>query len=212
MTLRRLEEFTKTNIIRDKTGVEGGYVDNVKDRGGETNHGITIGLAKQYRQGLIQQFGWNGQMRDLSLEMAYWLYDMAFWRPLNLDAVIQRHPLIADKMFDLGINAGGGVPVRHLQTILNIMNREQRLWGDLIVDGGMGPATLGALDAYIKHRGLEGIFRLLVLQLSLQGDHYVTCCLTREQNEEFAFGWAGRVARDIAIYAEVLGFTEHYMR
>lgn len=206
MSLVNLEDFTKENIIADKTGVEGGYVNNPDDRGGETNHGVTKTLALQHISKLRNLFNWDGDMRNFTQQMAFWVYDYVFWRPLFLDDVIQRHPLIADKLFDVGINAGGVVSISHLQTILNVNNKQQSLYPDIQVDGNMGPGTLAALDAYIANRGLEGIKRLLVLLLAMQGAFYVKISVGRERNETFTYGWAGRVSRDIGVYDRILGF------
>lgn len=202
--LTRLEDYTRENIIRDKTGVEGGYVNNRHDRGGETNHGITAAVANELRVKLIQRFGWDGTMRNLTKEMAYWIYRVKYWDPMYLDDVLLRHPVIADKMFDVGINAGPTTTVRHLQTLLNLNNRMGKLYLDIKVDGWMGPKSLATLDAYRDHRGVEGLKRLVIMLTCLQGAHYTTITERREENEEFFYGWTGRVERDWLNYAMVL--------
>ena len=45
----KLTDYNAVTIIADKTGVEGGYVNNPNDLGRETNHGITIALATDYK-------------------------------------------------------------------------------------------------------------------------------------------------------------------
>lgn len=202
--LTRLVDYTKKNIIRDKTGVEGGYVNNPNDRGGETNHGITRSVAVDNQAKLHALFGWDGNMKNLTTDMAYWVYEARYWHPMYLDDVIKRHPVIADKMFDVGINAGPPTVVRHIQTLLNLNNRMGKLYPDIKVDGWMGPKTISTLDAYKDRRGVEGMHRLIVMLTCMQGYHYVNITEHREKNEEFFYGWSGRVERDWMNYAEVL--------
>ena len=38
----------KTKIINEIIGVEGGYVNDPSDSGGETNFGITVAVARQF--------------------------------------------------------------------------------------------------------------------------------------------------------------------
>lgn len=202
--LSRIEDFTKENIIRDKTGVEGGYVNNPRDRGGETNHGITIAVAQKNRADLVAKFRWDGSMRNLTKEMAFWIYEKDYWKPMYLDDVILHHPVVADKMFDVGINAGPTTVVKHLQQLLNLNNRMGKLYPDIKVDGWMGPTSIRTLGYYRDRRGLEGMRRLIIMLTCLQGAHYATITDRREENEEFFYGWTGRIERDWMNYAEVL--------
>jgi lysozyme family protein len=203
--MNKLSDFTKTNIIRDKTAVEGGYVKNVNDSGGETNHGITAALANDYRQQLVNLYSWNGKMINLSVTMAYYLYETHFWKRLYCDDLVKRHPLFADKLFDMAINMGATTAATYFQQILNANNNRGALYADLKVDGFIGPATLRALDAYLRNRGKEGINRALCALLAEQGHHYLNLVQMRAKDEEFYYGWAGRVSRDMGIYVNVLG-------
>lgn len=200
----KLTDYNAVTIIADKTGVEGGYVNNPNDLGRETNHGITIALATDYKAKLVSQFGWNGKMIDLSLDAAKWLYRTHFWDRMSGDALLAIHPLIADKTFDVCINSGVSKGVSNLQTVLNLNNNRQKLYPDIPVDGGCGARTIDALKAYVAVRGKEGIERLLVALLVSQGDIYNEITIKREQNEEFYYGWLGRVTRDTKLYAKLL--------
>lgn len=205
--LSKLADYNRVSIITDKTGVEGGYVDDPNDSGGETNHGITVGLANQYKAELTSQFNWDGTMRNLSLDMAMWLYTTHFWNKMRLDDVLAVHPLIADKLFDIGINTGKVAAVKMIQVQLNLLNYHGKFWPDMVVDGGLGTITIKALQAFASRRGNEGISRLLIGLLSDQGAYYRDLTLRREKDEDFYFGWLGRVTRDVGHYAVLLGIA-----
>lgn len=205
MTLSKYADFTQPNIIEDKTNVEGGYVNNKKDSGGETNHGITAGLANDYKKELLQLFQWDGTMKNLSRDMAYWLYKTHFWKRAGCDGLWLRHALLADKVFDMAINMGVTTAGSYLQQILNANNNLGSLYADLKVDGWLGDTTMKALDAFIKKRAAEGVNRLLCALLAEQGHHYLQLVQKRDKDEEFYYGWCGRVSRDMCIYVNVLG-------
>jgi choloylglycine hydrolase len=56
---------------------------------------------------------------------------------------------IAVELFDTAVNMGVGISARFLQEALNLMNRNQQDWNDLVVDGLCGKNTL---IAYKKAR------------------------------------------------------------
>lgn len=200
-----LSSYTKSVIIKDKIVVEGGHVDNANDSGGETKYGITALLANDYKTKLVALFKWDGLVKNLSLDMAYWLYETHFWARMYCDDLMKRHPLFADKLFDMSINMGVTAAGSYFQQILNANNNRGTLYADLKVDGYMGPTSLKALDAFIAKRGNEGINRALCALLAEQGHHYLNLVQKREKDEEFYYGWAGRTSRDMNIYANVLG-------
>lgn len=188
----KLTDFNRDVIITRYTAIEGGYVNDPKDLGGETNHGITVGLARQYEAELIKRFNWDRTMRNLSKEMANWLYVTEFWNKLYGDRLFKVHPLIADKVFDISINAGKTRGVRFLQEYLNVNNNEQKLYADLVADGWMGDKTFKAIDAYIKARGNEGLKLMLHSLIARQTAYYIDISMGREANERFSYGWITR--------------------
>lgn len=186
---------TKEYIIQSKTRLEAGYVNNPKDRGGETNHGITYALANEPKNLAIlkSRFNWDGKMVNLTKEMAYYLYDNEFWVKLYLDRIFQHYPLVADKIFEMGINTGRGKVATSLQRILNAANRNERDFKDLKVDGSIGPATYEALKGFVRKRGNRGELQLLMGLTSCQGYHYLEITENRPDNEEFFVGWLERI-------------------
>lgn len=196
---------TKWDVIRDKTAVEAGYVNNPKDLGRETNFGVTKATAEEYRH-LWAKYKWNGDMRTMPKQLAFEIYDLGWWSKMFLDDVWELSIPLAERLFDFGINAGRANAGRCLQEILNVLNKEQKLWPDLVIDGGIGPKTIDALRAYVNvnRRDPEAIEKLTMMMFSAQNYHYVLISLKRAANEEFTNGWVNRVWRDFKLYANWL--------
>lgn len=184
--------FSKENIIKHYTGVEAGYVNNPNDLGGETNHGITKAVANKHKTTLIQRFGWDGNMRNLTTPMAYYIYEVDYWNRVRGDDLLRIMPAIADKMFDIAINMGTSRAVTYLQEFLNAMNNQSKLYLDLKVDGAIGNITISTLTTYATIRKVGGLKRLLHYLIAAQTHHYINISLVREQNETFTYGWIGR--------------------
>ncbi len=138
----------KHNAIEAIFKHEGGYVNDPKDSGGETNWGITIWVARQY--------GYKGDMKDMSKSMAHAIYAKRFWDALSLDQVEQLSPVIASELLDTGVNQGVGRAAEILQRALNALNNVGKLYSDIRINGDIGPATLAALTAYLDKRGADG--------------------------------------------------------
>lgn len=117
-------------ILKLSTNNEGGYVNDPKDPGGPTNHGITIGTLRAYRgQATIQD------VKSLTLAQANEIYVANYWKPIWGDQL----PAGLDyAMFDFGINSGVSRAVKTLQGIV----------GNVAIDGVMGPKTIAAVLAY----------------------------------------------------------------
>ena len=124
-TITTVSEMTKDFIIRHAVAVEAGYVNDPADSGGETNHGITIATATEYKKDLVDKFNWDGKMINLTEAMAMYIYDKGWWQRLALDDIIAIHPFIADRLFDFGINAGRSRGAIALQRSINSFNRSQ---------------------------------------------------------------------------------------
>ena len=197
-------KMTKEWIIKSKTAIEAGYVNNPKDPGGETKCGITLVKALEFKDQLVKLFNWQGKIIDLTEEMAFYIYEQDFWIKPKLDQIFLRHPFIADRLFDLGINAGQKTPIKYMQELLNVFNREQKLYPDIVADGSIGKGTLDALDAFIRIRGNEGIMRLVTMMFCEQGHHYKKTAEARPASEEFEYGWAGRVHEQLNLYFDMI--------
>lgn len=160
---------------------EGGYVDHPADRGGPTRWGITERVARAQ--------GYRGDMRDLPRDEAARIYRRIYWTRPRFDDVAERAPAAAAELFDTGVNMGPGVAAGFLQRALNALNRGERDYADIGVDGRIGPRTLAALDAYLDFRGAEGEAVLVKALEVLQGERYLSLAERRPANEAFLYGW-----------------------
>lgn len=97
---------------------EGGYVNDLRDPGGETKYGIS---KRAYP---------NENIKDLTIERAYELYKRDYWDPLLIDQI---PPKVRFPLFDTAVNSGVRQAVRLLQKTVGTTQ-----------DGIIGPKTLQA--------------------------------------------------------------------
>lgn len=160
---------------------EGGFSDHSNDRGGATNWGITESVARAN--------GYGGDMRAMPQTFAREVYKRRYWLEPGFGKVALLSQTIAEELADTGVNMGPATAVRFLQRALNVMNLEHTVFPDLVVDGELGPGTLNALGAYLKHRPREGERVLLTALNCLQGNRYIEIVEARPSQEAFLFGW-----------------------
>lgn len=164
-----------------KTGrAEGGYVDDPEDSGGETNRGITVKVARRY--------GYWGNMRDLTPENAERIAKQTYWDVMLLDEVASLSAQIAAELFDTGFHAGPTRAVAMLQRSLNALNRQEKDYDDMLVDGQAGPRTLKALALFINRRRFAIKIMLRALN-GLQLEYYMSLVERRQKDERFLNGW-----------------------
>jgi len=171
----------KTKFINKIIDVEGGYVDDPDDSGGETNFGITRRVARRY--------GYHGPMKNLPRNLAFEIYANLYWNKLNLDRVEKLSPSIAQELADTGVNQGTGRAAEFLQRSLNVLNNRQKLYNDITVDNDVGNITIKALTKYLEIRGAAGEIVIFNMLNCLQGAFYITLAERREKDEKFIFGW-----------------------
>jgi len=160
---------------------EGRYVNNPADKGGPTCFGITQAVARAN--------GYAGPMQQLPREEAAAIYRRLYWLRPRLDEVAKRSARIAAELFDTGVNMGPAVAVTFMQRALTALNRNGTDYPDLTPDGRVGPATLAALDAFLKLRGANGGETVLLRALeALQGERYLRLAERRPAKEAFFTG------------------------
>lgn len=177
--------------------IEGGYVNDPKDRGGETWAGIArkknpswegwpIIDSLKSRPGFPKSLDENTRLKALKDSF----YKANYWNPLRLDDVVDSN--IAKKLFDISVNCGPGVAAKFLQRVLNLFNNRGRLYPDLEVDGKIGKDTLGVLN---RHPRSDNVFKALNV---LQGALYIQLGESDESQEAFMNGWFGQRIAAIA--------------
>lgn len=165
---------------------EGGYTNDPRDAGHETNWGVTVAVARAN--------GYTGAMRDMTRAQASAIYRLRYWTGVGLDKVAMVSQSVAGELFDTGVNMGPVIAGTFLQRALNVLNRQGADWPDLHVDGSIGPTTVAALASLMKVRGPQGEKVMLKALNCLQGARYVELAEQRGASEAFEFGWlANRV-------------------
>lgn len=143
---------------------EGGYVNHPKDPGGETNLGVT--------KRVYEEWGGTKDMKELTVEDVAPIYQKNYWNRVRGDDLPAGLDLC---VFDFGVNAGTGRSAKFLQRLVGTT-----------VDGGIGPATIGAVNAYVQIEGIEATIE--AFQNSRQ-EYYESLSTF----ETFGRGWTRRV-------------------
>ena len=170
------------NLVDALIDREGGFVNNHADKGGPTCFGITEAVARAH--------GYAGPMRSLPRSDAAAIYRRLYWRRPGLDEVAKRSARLAAELFDTGVNMGPADAVTFLQRALTPLNRNGKDYADLTPDGRVGPATLAALDTFLRIRGRTSGEPVLLRALeALQGERYLRLAERRPANEAFLYGW-----------------------
>jgi lysozyme family protein len=178
---------------------EGGYVDDPDDRGGETHLGISrkfhpnwVGWQKIDRIKAAQPEDYVRHVNDDPelVDLAKTFYREQFWRPVYGDQISDQS--IANKVFDTAVNQGTGTSIQYLQESLNLLNRNQRNYGDIVVDRKMGPKTLAAFNQFLKLEKAQPDYLLKLLNL-MQANRYVEIMKRDPTQQKFARGWLNRV-------------------
>jgi lysozyme family protein len=173
--------MTIETLIDDVIGREGGYSNNPADTGGPTRWGVTERVARAN--------GYTGDMRAFPRDTAVAIYRATYWTRPAFDQVAAVSFPIAAELFDTGVNMGVTVASAFLQRALNALNRGGSDYGDMVVDGHLGPVSIMALKAFLAKRGKAGELVLLKAMEALQGERYVKLSEDRPANEAFLYGW-----------------------
>lgn len=166
------------------------YTNDPSDRGGPTKYGITLDTLAGYRNARVTA----ADVEALSEDEARAIYYCRYVVESGFAAVLKHSEAIAEELIDSGVNCGTGRASKWLQQSLNVLNRGERDYADLVVDGEVGQATIHALRGYLRNRGTQGERVLLRALNSLQGAHYIMLSERDARQERFTYGWfANRV-------------------
>ncbi len=114
-------------------------------------------------------------------------YREEFWYKIQGDLLPSQ--LIADELFESSINLGVSVASEFLQKAINLLNRNTRLYLDIVVDGIIGSQTLTALNKCIAAYSEKLVFNLLNFY---QAKCYIEI-MERERTQEIFIGWFNRI-------------------
>lgn len=168
----------KADLINELIEREGGYVNDPDDSGGETNHGITVDIARAN--------GYTGPMPEMPRNTAFDIYADIYWHDIKGDSIEQLSELVVEEVFDTSVNIGPRLSVKILQRVLTVFNLRAELYQDLAIDGYIGPKTLDALKRYLAARDEKTLLSALN---ALQGAYYIQLVEQHEANEKFIYGW-----------------------
>ena len=116
---------------------EGGYVNHPEDPGGMTNLGVTKRVYEDWVGYAVSEH----TMQHLTEEDVAPIYKKNYWDRIKGDDLPEGLNLC---VFDFGVNAGTGRAAKYLQTMIGT-----------VVDGGIGPMTIRALDEHVSLIGLQ---------------------------------------------------------
>lgn len=173
--------------------IEGGYVNDPNDKGGETYMGISRRFHPDWEGwGIVDAFKNNHAINrgmiiddpDLHEHVAGFYFD-EFWNPLRLNWITSQ--AIANEIYDTAVNMGPKVAAKILQRALNLLNRDAKDYQDIPEDGVIGKETISLTEKYPMSDVL-----LKVLN-GLQFSRYADIC-ERDPSQEANFrGWLTRV-------------------
>ena len=152
--------------------VEGGYSNDKADKGGKTKYGIIEVEARKY--------GYKGDMKDLSKEIAEDIYKNKYYLSNNLDKIKDKR--VALSIADWTINSGNWGTKKAQQTV-NILK------GDvLVVDGVLGEKSIQAINSINPEM-------FLTQYHELQRKFYKAIVDNNPSQSVFLKGWLNRVIK-----------------
>lgn len=153
------------NATLDKVGViEGGYVNNPNDRGGETNHGVTLRFLQSVQPGAT-----SADLKGLTKDKARKLFDEHFVRRPGFD---QLPDVVQAEAVALGINAGIPRAIKVLQKAAGVKQ-----------DGHLGPETLAAVKGLSNEEIKQAV-----------DQYYIDLVERNPSQRQFLKGWLNRSA------------------
>ncbi len=177
---------------------EGILSNNVNDHGGFTYKGISrfkhptwpgwkiiddFLRSTDYQSVPVQQLNNNPTLQNLVQEF----YRTEFWNKIQGDLLPSQ--LIADELLESSINLGVTAASEILQRTINLLNRNNKLYSDIAVDGVIGNQTLEALKKCLTANGEKLIYNLLNFY---QAKHFIQI-MERDHTQEIFIGWFSRI-------------------
>jgi len=160
--------------FKEVIGHEGGYVNDSYDRGGETKYGISKRVYPDLDIFLLTL----QEAKDIYLK------DYFSTPTLRLERIANEK--IAMEIFNTAVIMGVKSAGKILQEALNLLNRNERLYKDLKIDGWLGELSLKAISKVDSKR-------LLKTLNGLQFCRFKQIVENDKTQERFFAGWLERV-------------------
>lgn len=175
-------------IVASIFALEGGYVNDPVDPGGETNYGITKRVAVEH--------GYTGPMRDLPKDKAGEIYVQTYIIKPGFMPMVEIEPAVAEELVDTAVNMGPPRPSRWFQQSINEVCATS-----LSVDGRVGPGTISAYRTCQLLMGGKALcLRVLDRLDAKQSAEYDRLVRNNPSLNRFLRGWknnrVGNVPRD----------------
>lgn len=181
-----------TEALNNVIGIEGGYAFLKGDRGGETYKGIArhynpswkgwdiIDSYKNvYREGFTIHLG-NDEELQQEVEK---FYRENYWEKFKGNSLPY---IVAEELLEQSVNLGTWKTAgSNLQKALNLLNKNGRLFDDLVIDGLVGQKTINAVKRVNERR-------LVKVLNGLQFMRYYKLDTNNPENERFV-GWFDRI-------------------
>ncbi len=158
---------------------EGGFQANPADSGNYDADGNLIGTNYGISGQVARIYGYDGPMEQLPLETAKAIYYDLYWT--GLDEI--QSDAIATKILDYFVNFGRGGGTKIVQRAANEFEGI-----NLAVDGGFGPATIGAVNS------IDPIV-LMDSLIAQATEQYKAIAASDPEKAGFLPGWMARVIR-----------------
>ena len=161
------------------SGWEGGYVDDPADKGGATNHGISL----KFLQGLPDEeadINHDGvvdkrDIRALTKQDAKAMLKQYFWDDLRLQTLSLMKPRLAAACYNFGMNMG-----------VATMRKLAQAAAGTVVDGKWGPNTW---RAFFEADDAASALKMC----RLARERYERIALNNPSQRKFLKGWLNRV-------------------
>lgn len=160
---------------------EGGYVNNPKDSGGETKFGITKATAARH--------GFNN-VKSLTRDNAVEIYYKDYFVATDIHLLADIDETIGAECFNAAVLAGPTRGISFLQRACNALLSEKDLTRHfLLIDGTIGPATLGAVNVLLSQGRRDNILKL---QNFYECDNFIKLVYSSPSQREFINGWVAK--------------------
>jgi lysozyme family protein len=164
-------------MIAATMAVEGGYVNDPADPGGETNMGITKKVAVQN--------GYTGPMRTLPKDIAVSIYYKDYIVAPGFEPLVEINAPVVAELYDTGTNMGPKWPSLWLQQGINDMCSLS-----LAIDGRVGPGTVAAFASCQNRLGAAQMCVAMLDYLDAkQKTRYYAIVKAKPSSSKFLRGW-----------------------